>query len=89
MTRDQVFHDLIFLSQLIDMDESNATKFGRLQSVLDMNNITAMVALREVSRASHFFKITPESQGTKRLPLSSNRCHATVRRNTVLNILHV
>ncbi|PNF23172.1 hypothetical protein B7P43_G03665 [Cryptotermes secundus] len=48
VTRDEVFNDLIFLSQLIDMDESNATKFGRLQSVLDMNNITATVALREV-----------------------------------------
>jgi hypothetical protein len=48
------------------MDESNATKFGRLQSVLDMNNITAMVALQEVRRASRFFTIAYESQGAIR-----------------------
>jgi hypothetical protein len=48
MTRDQIFHDLIFLSQLIDMDGPNFTELARIQSVLDMNNITAMAALKSV-----------------------------------------
>jgi hypothetical protein len=48
MTRGQVLDDLHFLSQLIDMDECNSTKLGRLQTVLDMNNITAMAALERV-----------------------------------------
>jgi len=48
MTRDQILHDLTFLSQLIDMDGSNVTELERIQSVLDMNNITAMDALKSV-----------------------------------------
>jgi hypothetical protein len=48
MTRDQILHDLTFLSQLIDMDGSNVTELRRIQSVLDMNNITAMAALESV-----------------------------------------
>lgn len=48
MTQDQVLEDLLFLSELIDMNESNATKLGRLQSLLDINNITATAALEEV-----------------------------------------
>jgi hypothetical protein len=48
MTQDQVLGDLLFLSELIDMNESNATKLGRLQSLLDINNITATAALEEV-----------------------------------------
>ena len=59
MTRDQIFHDLIFLSQLIDMDGTNFTEFGRIQSVLDMNNITAMAALKSV-RANVVFSIRVE-----------------------------
>jgi hypothetical protein len=83
MTPDQVLHDLTFLSQLIDMDEYNATKLGRLQSVLDMNNITAIVALQEVSGASRFFTIASKLS-YKRLLLSANGCHGTVCRTTVL-----
>ncbi|XP_021919157.1 sodium channel protein Nach-like [Zootermopsis nevadensis] len=49
MTRGQVLDDLHFLSQLIDMDEHDATKLGRLQTVLDMNNITATAALQKVT----------------------------------------
>jgi hypothetical protein len=55
MTQEQIFHDLIFLSQLIDMDGSNVTELGSIQSVLDMNNITAMAALEAV-RANIIFK---------------------------------
>jgi hypothetical protein len=51
MTPDQVLDDFHFLSQLIDMDEYNATKLGRLQTLLDMNNITAMAALERVRTA--------------------------------------
>jgi hypothetical protein len=78
VTRDEVFQDLIFLSQLIDMNMSNATKFRRLRSVLDMNNITATVALQEVRTAHTLLH--------KRLPLSDNRCHAAVLRSIVLSI---
>jgi len=59
MTRDQIFHDLTFLSQLIDMDESNDTELRRIQSVLDMNNITAKEALKSV-RANVFTPIRVE-----------------------------
>lgn len=60
MTRDQILHDLTFLSQLIDMEESNATELKRIQSVLDMNNTTAMAALKLV-RANVFstLKVKP------------------------------
>jgi hypothetical protein len=60
MTQDQIFHDLIVLSQLIDMDESNVTQLGRIQSVLEMNNITAMAALKLV-RANVFFTVRDET----------------------------
>jgi hypothetical protein len=56
MTRDQIIHDLTSLSQLIDMDESNDTELRRIQSVLDMNNITAVAALKSV-RAKVFTTI--------------------------------
>jgi hypothetical protein len=54
MTLEQVLHELTFLSQLIDMDKPNAPELGRLQAVLDLNNITAMTALQRV-RASLVF----------------------------------
>jgi len=60
MTREQIFHDLIILSQLIEMDGSNDAELRRIQSVLDMNNITAMAALKSV-RANVFFKIRVEA----------------------------
>jgi hypothetical protein len=84
VTPDEVFHDLIFLSQLIDMNESNATKFGRLRSVLRMNNITATVALQEVrsfpSRCDHTrvtaqYVTAPHTSPYKHL-LSANCCYA-------------
>jgi len=59
MTRDQILHDLTFLSQLIDMEESNATELKRIQSLLDMNNITAMAALQLV-RANVFSTLRVE-----------------------------
>jgi hypothetical protein len=59
MTRDQIFHDLILLSQLIDMNISNDTELERIQSVLDMNNITAMTALESV-RTNTFLTIWVE-----------------------------
>jgi hypothetical protein len=59
MTRDQILHDLTFLSQLIDMEESNATELKRIQSLLDMNNITAMTALQLV-RANVFSTLRVE-----------------------------
>jgi hypothetical protein len=41
------------------MDESNVTQLGRIQSVLEINNITAMAALKLV-RANVFFTVRDE-----------------------------
>ena len=49
MRREQLLEDIRLLSQLIDMSYSNATRFQRLQAVLDLNNITADAALKEVT----------------------------------------
>ncbi|XP_069682459.1 sodium channel protein Nach-like [Periplaneta americana] len=47
-TRKEVLHGLLLLSQLIDMEECNITALRRLQSVLELNNITASDVLRTV-----------------------------------------
>lgn len=46
---DMVFSDMKYLLELLEPSEHNQTKFLRLQSILDYNNITVETVMRRVS----------------------------------------